>query len=93
MALAALVVRLLAALPFGYGLTALTVSTLAGLLTLAGMARADAVVLMAMLGFVLYLLWLLWAFATRSLLRVYSALALGTACTGMVQQLLQPSGA
>jgi hypothetical protein len=93
MALAALVARLLAALPFGYGLAALTVSALAGLLTLAGMARADAVVLMAMLGFVLYLLWLLWAFATRSLLRVYGALVLGLASAGLVQQLLQPSGA
>ncbi len=62
----------------GYAFTAALVSLLSAALTLAGQARSEAVVLAAMLGFVVYLLVLLWAFSMRSLLRLWTALAGGT---------------
>lgn len=88
-----LLARLLAAVPLGYGLTALGVSALASGLAQAGMGRTDAVVLMSMLGFVLYLLWLLWVFAVRSLARIYGALLLGVGTTGLVLWLFTVPGA
>lgn len=92
-AAAGLLARLLAALPLGYAFTALCVSALGGALAQVGIARADAVVLTAMLGFVLYLLWLLWAFAARSLLRVYGALASGSSVAALAHLLFTSQGA
>jgi hypothetical protein len=66
--------RIVAAVPAGYALSALGVSALGAALTAAGLARADAVIVASMLGFVFYLLWLLWAFAVRSLSRLYAVL-------------------
>ncbi len=74
--------RLIAAIPGGYALTAAAVAALGGLLSLAGMTRSDAVVLSAMLGFVLYLVLLLWAFAERSLARLWGVIAGGLAACG-----------
>ncbi|MDO8372947.1 MAG: PepSY domain-containing protein, partial [Polaromonas sp.] len=62
-----IVLRLIAALPGGYAFTAALVALLAAALPLLGLARSEAVVSAAMLGFVLYLLVLLWAFSVRSL--------------------------
>lgn len=68
-------VRLIAVLAGGYACTALAVTVLAALLAQAGMARSEAVVLMAMLGFPLYLVILLWGFAVRRLRTLLLALA------------------
>lgn len=66
--------RVLAAVVGGYAMAALAVSGASAGLSMLGMARAEAVVLCAMLGFVLYLLVLLWAFAERRLWRVLTVL-------------------
>lgn len=87
-----LLARLLAAVPLGYAFVALCVSALGALIAQAGMARADAVVLAAMLGFVLYLAWLVWVLAARSLLRVYAALAACATSGAAVLWLLPPTG-
>jgi hypothetical protein len=76
---AALCIRLLLAIPGGYALVAATVAVLGAGLAWLGLARSDAVVLSAMLGFVLYLLLLLWAFAERRLSRVTSGVLGGLA--------------
>lgn len=65
-----LLTRALAAVVGGYAASALAVAGAAAGLSRLGMARAEAVVLCAMLGFVFYLALVLWAFATRSLVRV-----------------------
>lgn len=75
----AVLLRVTGALLGGYGFTAALVALLAGALPLVGMARSEAVVLAAMLGFVIYLLVLLWAFSVRSLARLWAVLAGGTA--------------
>lgn len=80
--------RLIAAIPGGYALTAAVVAVLGGLLPLLGLARSEAVVLSAMLGFVLYLLLLLWAFAQRSLARLWGVFAGGLAACGTLLWLL-----
>ncbi len=74
------VLRVMAAVGGGYALCAAWV----GLLALAlprwtGLPKSEAVVLSAMLGFVLYLLVLLWAFSVRSLRRLWAVLVAGTA--------------
>ena len=74
--------RLIAAIPGGYALTAATVAALGGVLPLIGMTRSDAVALSAMLGFLLYLILLLWAFAQRSLARLWGVFAGGLAICG-----------
>ncbi|MDP3796229.1 MAG: iron uptake protein [Polaromonas sp.] len=74
----AVVLRVTAALLGGYAFSAALVALLATALALAGMARSEAVVLAAMLGFVLYLLVLLWAFSVRSLARLWAVLAGGS---------------
>lgn len=70
-----LLIRLSAVLLGGYACTALAVTVLAALLAHAGMARSEAVVLMAMLGFPLYLAILLWGCAVRRLRTLLLALA------------------
>lgn len=67
--------RILGTVFGGYALTALTVAGMAGALARLGMARSEAVVLAAMLGFVAYLVLLLWGFSVRSVARLWAALA------------------
>ncbi len=83
------VLRLIAALPGAYALTAALVALLAAALPLLGLARSEAVVSAAMLGFVLYLLVLLWAFSVRSLVRLWAVLTGGTALALVLLQLIR----
>jgi len=83
------VLRLTAALPGGYTFTAAVVALLAAVLPLLSLARSEAVVSAAMLGFVLYLLVLLWAFSVRSLVRLWAVLAGGTALAFGLFQLIR----
>lgn len=71
------VLRLVGAVFGGYALTALTVASAGAVMARLGMARSEAVVLAAMLGFVLYLALLLWAFSVKSGVRLWMALATG----------------
>ncbi len=71
--------RVAAAVVGGYVWTASWVALLAALLPAVGVARSEAVVLAAMLGYVIYLLVLLWAFSVRSLARLVVVLLGGTA--------------
>jgi hypothetical protein len=71
------VFRVLGAVGGGYAVTAASVAALAAVLAACGMARPDAVVLAAMLGFLLYLALLLWAFTVKSVARLWLALAAG----------------
>lgn len=67
--------RLALAVVGGYFLSAAGVTW--GALLLSGvMPRSEAVVLMAMLGFVLYLVVLIWAFAEQRLLRLWLVLGM-----------------
>ena len=74
----AVALRVLGAIAGGYAFTAALVALLAAALPLLGLARSEAVVSAAMLGFVIYLLVLLWAFSVRSLARLWAVLAGGT---------------
>lgn len=69
--------RVLGAVFGGYALTALTVASAGAAMARLGMARSEAVVLAAMLGFVAYLALLLWAFSIRSVARLWGMLAGG----------------
>ncbi len=62
--------RILVAVGGGYGLCALAVAVAGAALAALGMARSEAVVLSAMLGFVGYAVFLVWAFAVRSVWRL-----------------------
>jgi hypothetical protein len=81
--------RLVVAVPLGYGLTVATVIVLSAVANRLGMARGDAVVVMSMLGFVIYLVWVLWAFAEPSLIRLYSVLTLGVGVSWAVTMTLR----
>lgn len=83
--------RVIAAISGGYALTAVAVAVSGGLLSLLGMARSDAVVLSAMLGFGLYLALLLWAFTERSLARLWGGFA-GLAPCGALLWLMPFTG-
>ncbi|MDP3841320.1 MAG: iron uptake protein [Oxalobacteraceae bacterium] len=76
--------RLLGAVFGGYALTALTVAAAGAVMARFGMARSEAVVLAAMLGFVAYLALLLWAFSVRSVARLWVALAAGGAAMAIL---------
>lgn len=69
--------RIIAAVPLGYACCAAWVGVLAWGLSQMGLARSEAVVCAAMLGFILYLLVLLWAFSVTSLMRLWGVLAGG----------------
>lgn len=77
----AIVLRVTGAVAGGYVFCAALVALASTVLPLTGMPRSEAVVLSAMLGFVLYLLMLMWAFSVRSLLRLWAVLAGGAAGT------------
>jgi hypothetical protein len=75
---ALVVVRVLLAVFGGYAFTAVWSAAFALILTTGfGSARAEAVVLSAMLGFLVYLGVLLWAHVERRLIRVALVLGLG----------------
>jgi hypothetical protein len=76
--------RLLGAVFGGYALTALTVASAGAVMARLGMARSEAVVLAAMLGFVVYLTLLLWAFSVRNVARLWVALAAGGAAMAVL---------
>ena len=67
--------RVIGAVAGGYIVTAVAVTTAGAVLARLGMARSDAVVTAAMLGFIVYLLLLLWGFAVRSPARLWLSLA------------------
>jgi hypothetical protein len=69
--------RILGAVAGGYAVTALAVAAAGALLARLGMARAEAVVLAAMLGFVAYLVLLLWSFSVKRVTRLWLVLAGG----------------
>lgn len=71
----ALGLRVLGAVAGGYAVTALAVAVAGAALARAGMARSEAVVLAAMLGFLAYLALLLWAFHVARVGRLWAALA------------------
>jgi hypothetical protein len=75
----AVAARVILAVGGGYALSAAIVALLAVGLPLAGMARAEAVVLAGILGVLLYLGLLLWAFAERRLGRLALATVPGAA--------------
>lgn len=84
------ILRILAAVPFGYFLIAQLVSLIAAMITLVGMARSEAVVLASMLGFLIYLVWLIWAFAVRRLAWLYVATVGGLVlCMGLLRVMPQ----
>lgn len=70
--------RVLGAVAGGYALTALAVAALGMVMAQLGMARAEAVTLAAMLGFVIYLALLLWGFRV-SVTRLWLTLVGGAA--------------
>lgn len=74
----AMTLRVLGAVGGGYGVSALAVVTAGAVLARLGMARSEAVMLSAMLGFLAYLGLLLWAFSVRSTARLWLVL-LGSA--------------
>lgn len=80
--------RVVGAVGGGYVVTALAVTTAGAVLARLGMARSDAVVTAAMLGFIVYLLLLLWGFAVRSPARLWLALTGGAALLMAVRHLL-----
>jgi len=84
-----LVLRLLGAVFGGYALTALTVAVAGAVLARLGMARSDAVVLAAMLGFIVYLVLLLWAFSVKSETRLWLVLAAGAAAMAVLLRLVR----
>ena len=81
--------RLLGAVLGGYALTALTVASAGAVMARLGVACSEAVVLAAMLGFLLYLALLLWAFSMKSVTRLWMALAAGAAAMAVLFNLVR----
>lgn len=90
MASVPMTLRVLGAVLGGYAFSSGLVALTAVALPLVGLARSEAVLLAAMLGFVLYLLVLLWAFAERRLWRVWLVLIGGAILSYGVSRLLSP---
>ena len=86
--IASTILRVVGAVGGGYAVTALAVTTAGAVLARLGMARSDAVVTAAMLGFIVYLLLLLWAFAVRSPARLWLGLAGAAALRMALRHLL-----
>lgn len=87
-----LVLRVVAAIGGGYACTVALASAGAHLLVLAGgMARSEAVILTAMLSFILYLTLLLWSFAEPRLWRVWALPLAGIAIGLALRYALAPS--
>lgn len=71
--------RVVGAVAGGYGVTALAVAAAGAALARLGMARAEAVVLATMLGFLGYLVILLWGFSVARVARLWAGLAAAAA--------------
>ena len=71
--------RTVGAVAGGYAVTALAVAAAGALLPRLGIARAEAVVLAAMLGFLLYLAILLWGFSVARVTTLWAGLAVAAA--------------
>lgn len=82
----ALGLRILGAMAGGYAVTALAVAAAGALLARLGMARAEAVPLAAMLGFLGYLVILLWGFSVARVGRLW--LGLAASAVGLASLLL-----
>ena len=80
---------MLAAVFGGYVFAASAVAALASALCAGGMARSEATVTSALLGFPVYLVVVLWAFSAPSLLRLGILLASGTAIAGGLAWLMR----
>lgn len=76
--------RILGAVAGGYGVTALAVAAAGALLARLGMARAEAVVLAAMLGFFMYLALLLWGFSVARIATLWTGLLAAAALAGLL---------
>lgn len=81
--------RVLGAVFGGYALTALMVAAAGAVMARLGMARSEAVVLAAMLGFLVYLALLLWGFSIAYVARRWAALALAAAALASVLWLMR----
>lgn len=73
----------------GYVLTALMVASAGALMARLGMARSEAVVLAAMLGFIAYLVLLVWGFGAKNVARLWAVLASGAAALAGLLWLVQ----
>lgn len=81
-----LALRVVAAVGGGYACTVTLGSAGAQLLVVLGaMARSEAVILTAMLGFIFYLALLLWSFSEPRLWRIWALLVAGVAIGLVVQ--------
>ena len=88
---ASLALRVVAAIGGGYACTVALASASAQLLVLFGsIARSEAVILAAMLGFILYLVLLIWSFSETRLWRVWALLLTGILIGGALSQWLAP---
>ena len=84
-----LALRVVAAIGGGYACTVALGSAGAQLLVvLGGMARSEAVILTALLGFILYLVLLLWSFSEPRVWRIWALLVAGVAISLLVQHKL-----
>lgn len=81
--------RVLGAVFGGYALTALMVAAAGAVMARLGMARSEAVVLAAMLGFLVYLALLLWGFSIAYVARLWATLALAAAALASVLWLMR----
>ena len=84
-----IVLRVLGAVVGGYALTALAVAALGAVMAQLAMARAEAVTLAAMLGFVIYLALLLWGFSVKSVTRLWLILMGGAAALASLLWLMR----
>lgn len=87
-----LALRVVAAIGGGYACTVALASAGAQLLVLSGsMARSEAVVLTAMLSFILYLVLLIWSFSEPRLWRVWAMLLAGIIISSALRHSLAPA--
>jgi len=87
-----LALRVVAAIGGGYACTVALASASAQLLVLYGsIARSEAVILSAMLGFILYLVLLIWSFSEPRVWRVWALLLTGILIGGTLRHWLAPT--
>lgn len=87
-----LALRVVAAIGGGYACTVALASAGAHLLVRYGsMARSEAVILTAMLSFILYLVLLIWSFSEPRLSRVWALLLTGIVIGGALRHSLAPA--
>ena len=87
-----LALRVIAAIAGGYACTVALASAGAQLLVLyGGMARSEAVILTAMLGFILYLALLIWSFSEPRVWRVWAILLMGILIGSALSHWLAPT--